>query len=385
VTDRVNATTLNDPTLQPPLLRPGGQVDLADGRVRREMPGIEVTAEGTIFLAWRTRARYHLSAQPGESQSLPGSTVHVVFSADDARSWKSLLTIEPPCPGVSEYAATLWLDPQGTLWLAWAQGLLDGGSEKLWATTNADPAASPHDWTPPRLISAGFLANKPTFLKELWLLPLTTVRSLGAPRNLMTQSQVVASNDGGQHWKSRATFDVQQGSHIEPMIVERRDGSLCMFIRTGGEVRPGEFHPRGIAQSVSLDRGQSWSEPRMTDIASPSSRFHFRRLPSGRMLLINHRGFDPQADGVAGRTHLTASLSDDDGASWSRHLLLHGLPPVRAAQPDATVCADGRLHILHSETDAVGQRRLVLHRITERDIDAGRLVDNKSFLGRVLP
>jgi hypothetical protein len=385
VTDLASSVrTLDDPTLQKPTVTSGEGIDFRNGTVRKEMPGIERTGS-RLWLTWRTRQRYHLSAQPGEVGDLPGSAVYLVYSDNDGRDWTAALSIRPSVARVSDYASCLWTDPLGRLWLFWTQGLLDGGREGVWCMFNADPRREPAAWSPPRRLCDGMMANKPTATTAGdWLLPVNFARDLGGPKLLMACCHVHRSSDQGGTFQRISTFDVPQGSHLEHMIVERRDGTLMMFIRVGGEIRPAEHHPIGIAQSLSRDRGQTWSNVVMTDIASPSSRFHVRRLPSGRVLIINHRGFDAKATGVAGRTHMTASLSDDDGATWSSHLLLHGIPPERAAQPDATVSSDGVIDVVHGHTDAAGQRHLVLHRIRESDIQAGRLVEPDSFLGRVL-
>ena len=68
-------------------------------------------------------------------------------------------------------------------------------------------------------------------------------------------------------------------------------------------------------KSYSQDKGRTWSEGQATKIASPGSRFFIRRLTSGNLLLVNHYNFK-------GRSHLTARISNDDGATWNEGLLL---------------------------------------------------------------
>ena len=148
------------------------------------------------------------------------------------------------------------------------------------------------------------------------------------------------------------------------MLVERCDGSLWMLVRTR----------YGIGQSVSTDGGFTWSPGWPTDIAGPNSRFHIRRLASGRLLLINHRNF-------TGRSHLTASLSEDDGRTWFGHLLVDERKDV--SYPDATVSADGGIYMIH-DRERYGAREILVSRFTEEEVARGRLGDSRSFLRRVV-
>lgn len=360
-------------------------VDFGSGRVRKDMPGIECAKNGRLWVTWRTRVRYQLSRQPGETSDAPGSTVHLITSGDNGRTWTPMLTIEPPVAGVSEYAACVWIDPIGQLRQHWCQGLLMGGSDGLWCMTADDARSAQSDWTQPRRLFDGMMPNKPVVLScGTWIIATTVSVPTAITGHLMAQCNIHASTDQGTSWTKRGGLDVPEGSHLEPMIVERRDGSLWMLVRTGGEVRPGEHMPRGIAESISRDGGATWSPARMTNIAGPSSRFFLRRLRCGRLLLINHRGFDPDDTERIGRTHLTASLSDDEGVTWSSHLLIDGVPPLSAAQPDSTQAADGRIYVIHNRVSPGGNRHMILHCLTTADIDAGRIVTSDCYLGRVV-
>ena len=92
------------------------------------------------------------------------------------------------------------------------------------------------------------------------------------------------------------------------MIVQRNDGSLWMLVRTRV----------GIGESVSTDRGKTWSDVAPAALCQTASRFFIRRLKSGNLLLIKH---SPPDHGAA-RSHLTACLSADDGKTWLGGFLL---------------------------------------------------------------
>ena len=73
------------------------------------------------------------------------------------------------------------------------------------------------------------------------------------------------------------------------MVVERKDGSLLMLIRT----------KYGIGEATSDDDGKTWSEVTPSKLPHPASRFFIRRLNSGNLLLIKHWPIDKKADATA--------------------------------------------------------------------------------------
>ena len=144
----------------------------------------------------------------------------------------------------------------------------------------------------------------------------------------------------------------------------------------------------GIGESFSTDGGYTWTPGRKSHIDGPCSRFFIRRLKSGRLLLVNHYNFGEQldAEGILsqgnvkswkGRSHLTALLSEDDGATWPYHLLLDERNEV--SYPDAKEAADGSIYICY-DWERVRQREILMARITEDDILQGRLVSDTSKL-----
>lgn len=64
----------------------------------------------------------------------------------------------------------------------------------------------------------------------------------------------------------------------------------------------------GIGESVSKDRGETWSALVPSQIHHPSARFFIQCLSSGNLLLVKHGAISKKT----GRSHLTAYLSEDD-------------------------------------------------------------------------
>ena len=97
---------------------------------------------------------------------------------------------------------------------------------------------------------------------------------------------------------------------------------------------------RGLMEAISTDNGHTWSkpaEPRL--IKHPNARFHFRRLASGRILLVKH---GDRIDHHEGRFKLSAWLSDDEGESWKGGLVLEDRRGV--SYPDGFQAPDGTIY-----------------------------------------
>lgn len=307
----------------------------------------------------------------------------IARSDDDGATWdKPELAVDPTDP-VRAYDPCLWTDPQGRLWLFWAQsaGLWDGRGG-MWAIVSDDPGSAKPTWSKPRRISDGVMMNKPTVLANGdWLLPVSGWRfkppsiekgleamGYASPKEGAKiwarspgdrgGSMVVASSDEGKSFHYRGQALVEHPQHDEHMVVERNDGSLWMLIRT----------TYGIGESVSRDGGINWSYGGPTGIPHPVTRFHVRRLHSGRLLLVRNV---PDSDNPKLRTDMTAFLSDDDGLTWKGGLLLDGRDHV--SYPDAIESEDGVLYIIY-DRERRDAKEILLARVREADILAGKVV-----------
>ncbi len=144
----------------------------------------------------------------------------------------------------------------------------------------------------------------------------------------------------------------------------------------------------GIGESFSSDGGTTWSPGRKSSIDGPCSRFHIRRLKSGRLLMINHHQFEQRIDledimrqgnvkSWKGRSHLTAMLSEDDGKTWPYTLLLDERNEV--SYPDAAQADDGYIYVTY-DWERVKQREILMAKFTEEDILCGKLTSAEGRL-----
>lgn len=310
------------------------------------IPGIERAPNGRLWAAWYTGGRTE------------DENNHVVLttSMDDGLTWSEpLLVIDPPAD-IRASDPVLWHDPKGQLWLFWMQtahcDMTFDGRGGVWAITCTNSESPSPSWSAPRRIANGIMMNKPTVLSSgEWLFPCAVWSHRGPWRHELPKDQfsnVIATCNQGKTFELLGSADVPKRACDEHMIVERRDGTLWMLVR----------RMDGIGEAVSSDRGRTWIASSKVVIAGPNARFHIRRLNSGRLLLINHYGF-------TGRSHLTAMLSDDDGATWPHRLLLDERDYV--SYPDAIETPDGRIFVIYDH-NRVGEGEILLQSFTEEDV-----------------
>ena len=356
-----------------------GPNHVKSSRGAQGVPAIERTTKGRLWAAW-----YAGKSKRGVESS--SSYVVLATSRDDGAKWTEKLVLQAPrlC---HTYDPCLWIDPAGKLWLFWAQSAgLQDGRMGVWAMTTAEADLENPNWSAPRRISNGVMLNKPTVLKNgTWLLPVgywrdsTSVPNItfdekeiapytnaGLAHDLGEErgSNVVASTDGGKTFERIGQVRVPGTRVDEHMIVERRDGSLWMLLRNTG----------GIAQSVSKDGGRTWSagEIHFQERTFASKRFFIRRLPSGALLLVRN---DAPEDS---RSRMTAFISDDDGLTWPRALLLD---ERESSYPDGTIAGDGTIRVIYDHQRYTENREgkkgvgaVMMAVFREEDVRAGKLM-----------
>lgn len=331
------------------------------------IPGMEVTKKGTHFLSFYS----------GGVREEIGNHV-VLLRAKDGVNYNETVAI---CyeEGYRCFDPCLWIDPLGRLWLIWNRCPEDG----TWAAICDDPDGDTLAFGKEFFIGHNVMMNKPTVLSNgAWLFPIAVwnydVRTLSPEWDSPVTpkgSFAYVTYDQGKTFQKLGYADVDKRSYDEHMFLELPGGVIRCFVRT----------TYGIGAADSLDGGHTWGKDFDTGYGGPSSRFHIRRLPSGRVLLINH--YENK-----GRNNLTALLSEDDGKTFPYKLLLD--ERSRVSYPDVALGADGGIHITYdrdrgcfkkSLQEALAcAREILTARITEEEILAGKLEDPKSYLKRVV-
>jgi len=336
--------------------------------------GMDMTPGGRIWLAW-------FAQEDGDQ------TVLILAHSDDGGETfsKPDFIVDPGfVPGglhVSAVVGNLWTAPDGRLFLYVMQSIGHFDARcGVWQAICENPDSDQPKWSTPERIWHGAALNKPTVLENgTWILPVALwARHLGFTERIhgtyrvsdlfhdldpCRGSNILASTDQGRTWEWRGHVGhAQDASYDEPMIVERRDASFLMYMRNG----------HGMTQSTSTDEGRTWTTPVKTSFTSASARFFFRKLQSGKLLLVRYA--NPVF--TEARSHMTAYLSDDDGATWKGGLLLDEREAV--SYPDGFQAPDGRIFVQYDRKRECGE--ILLAVFTEDDVLAGKDVSGKVTL-----
>jgi hypothetical protein len=312
---------------------------------RQGVPGIERTAKGRLWAVY------------GRDVESTRNYQVMTTSDDDGQTWSEVKMMILPRQGVRAMSAALWIDPQGRMWVFWGQSFgAQDGRYGVWAVVTDEPDSTDPNWSQPRRLGDGIMLNKPTVLKNGdWLLTSSVWKSENSIR-------VYASTDQGKTFELRGTANVlpaEARGPDEPMIVQRKDGSLWMMVRS-----------RGIAETFSQDGGKTWTPVKRSSLRHPTARFFLRRLKSGNLLLVKHGPLDKRV----GRTDLMAFVSDDDGQTWKGGLMLDDREKV--TYPDGVQAPNGTIYIVYDH-NRTPDGEVLMATFNEDDVRAGKPVSGK--------
>ena len=340
---------------------------VTERRVWQGIPSIEVTEAGRIFITFYSG---------GTSEGFENYCVLIKSDSDGADF------SEPIAVAYLEnhrcFDPCLWIDPLNRLWFTWAKSPEDGLYGAICDNPDADEIVFGDEF----FIGHNVMMNKPTVLSNgEWAFPLA-VWNYGVWGPLSSQfassitpkgSYLYVTDDGGKTFRIKSFADVKGRSFDEHKFLELNDGTLRVYVRA----------KYGIGMADSYDDGITWEESVDSELGGPDARFHIRRLPSGKLLLINHHDFN-------GRNNLTALLSDDEGKTWKWKLLLDSRSNV--SYPDVSL-HNGYIYITYDRErgdylpsfDDVYQnaREILFAKITEKDIMAGKIISSGSRLACV--
>ena len=334
-------------SLEPPRhLGPPRPEQAATNRAFTGIPSMAVTPQGRLWATW------YAGVTPGEDAN---NYVVLSTAAVDGAPWQEVLTVDPDGEGpVRAFDPELWISPDGRLFFFWAQMDRKRRDPELgvWYVETATPEAAAPVWSAPRRIGDGVMMCKPIALSTgEWALPISLWREHDK------SAQIVVSADAGKTWAVRGACHVPKDDRQfdEHMLVERKDGSLWMLVRTN----------YGIGESASADRGATWPDGKPSVLPHTPSRFFVQRLASGSLLLVKHGPLDRRT----GRSDLMAFISTDDGRTWSGGLMLDERAGV--SYPDGQQTADGTIRIIY-DYNRVTDREILMATLREEDAAAGK-------------
>ena len=323
-------------------------------------PTIALTKKGRIYLGWYSggRCEPHM-----DNYNL------LVYSDDGGKSWTKPILVIPSSRErcVQALDIQLWTAPDGRLFVFWVQNNTfpaeEGAHTKLkgvgitanyvdgyvfgdfthaeWLTVCDDPDADRPVFSQPRYLDKGFLRCKPLVMENGdWL-------NCNYDQDHDRYGYSI-SHDCGVHYEHRYGAQKLDTPFDETMAYQRRDGSICMLARTAvGE----------IAQTISYDNAQTWTQAKKTGIPNPNTRLFVSRTPSGRILLVNN-------DHSKYRCNMTVYLSEDDGTTWKYKRCLDERMDI--SYPDADFYG-GKIYLTY-DRERTGAKEILLCTFTEEDI-----------------
>ena len=330
--------------LNPPKVFPVSDYEDWHQIENRKFSGISSLAiqedKGEFWAVW------YAGISPDEDEN---NYVVLSSSTDKGETWKETLVIDPDGGGmVRAFDPEVWVDPSGKVWVFWAQAVDKDAKSGVWAIIGETSVDGGTSWSAPRRLTDGVMMCKPLILNNGdWVLPASTWRETDH------SAKMVVSKDQGKTWEVVGGVHVPKEfrSFDEHHFVEKEDGKLWALLRT----------KYGIGESYSSDSGKTWSVLEESFIAHPSARFFIRRLQSGNLLLVKHGPISVKT----GRSHMMAFISKDDGATWSKGLLLD--QRINVSYPDGQQTADGTIYITYDRS-RTGDQEIWLTHFTEDDI-----------------
>ena len=222
------------------ILNPGADYSRST-RLFQGIPSLERSNKGRLWVVW-------YGGRGAGEDSL--NYVMLATSGDDGASWSDeVLVIDPDGDGpVRAFDPELWMDPDGRLWLFWAQDVdHDGSIAGVWAIITDNPDEQNPKWSNPRRLTNGVMMCKPLVLSTgEWVLPVSTWRTTD------NSAKMVVSFNHGKTWHIHGACHIPKDvrDYDEHIIVEKMDKSLWMLVRT----------KYGIGESFSTDRGRSTAQ-----------------------------------------------------------------------------------------------------------------------------
>lgn len=166
---------------------------------------------------------------------------------------------------------------------------------------------------------------KPTVLPSgRILLPLYT--------DTFSISIMAISDDEGATWY--ASQPLIGFGNIQPAVLRRNNGILVAYMRENG--------PSGVVRVCeSADDGLTWGPVTDGPLPNPGSGLDAVRLANGHWLMVYN-------DATSGRNSLAVSISEDEGATWSKTRHLESQPSGSFHYPAVIQGQEDRIHVVYS-------------------------------------
>jgi hypothetical protein len=274
-------------------------------------------------------------------------------SADDGRTWAGPRPVYrgsgPAAPGVPNESACLFRSRESVLlvvWrdrlrLAWDAGKGEPGPEArgdVWCIRSTDDGRT---WVDRRRIFAGVCGHPPRDIVQAKAGRIVVPVQFYLRDPGRNAACTLSSADGGQTWERSNIIDLgghgQQDGALEPTLVELKNGTLWMLLRTSLD---------RFWEAYSGDGGLSWRVIKPSAIEASSSPGYLTRLTSGTLALLWNRLYPAGTTSYARRgepyskvpaswhrEELSVAFSEDEGATWTAPITVAREPGAWLSYP----------------------------------------------------
>lgn len=249
-------------------------------------------------------------------------------SNDEGRSWSSSpLFTEPAKFNVSNERALLRAR-EGVIISAWMNGA-ERRQPEGWKW--GEKGVSWKDFILPTYTSRstddGLTWETPVKLSDPWCGCIHSMIQMKSGRIVLVGQEIIpewrhatvmfVSDDLGQSWQRGDVLDYGIGAHdhagsIEGSVIERKDGSLYLLLRTES----------GYLWEATSTDGLKWEGLRQSSISSVTCCPQMARLADGRVALLWNAPPRHAPSNNTSRAELSLSFSDDEASTWSSPVIV---------------------------------------------------------------
>ncbi len=249
-------------------------------------------------------------------------------STDEGRTWTSTPLFADPAKFAVSNERALLRTREGVIISAWMNGA-ERKQPKGWRWGEKD--VSWKEFVLPTYTSRstddGKTWEKPVKLSDPWCGCIHSLIQMKSGRIVLVGQEIIpqwrhatvmwASDDLGKTWQRGDVLDYGIGAHdhagsIEGSVIERKDGSLYLLLRTES----------GFLWEATSRDGLKWNGLKQTAIQSVTCCPQMARLADGRIALLWNA--PPRHDPKSGssRAELSLAFSSDETASWSKPVIV---------------------------------------------------------------
>ena len=301
-----------------------------DNQIFTTGPSIAVTKGGRLFASWSTGGSY---------EPLQENCNICAISDDNGKTWTKVFVVDnwvnQQIKGKKK-AVSIDLNfvsdkENDVIYATYSQreNINDGQSANtaVWFFSISNVDAPVNQWviSDQKYVGCGW--NRNSFLK----LSDGTFYLLAQYSPDERYSAAYVSNDNGETWTEKTKiYGSECLSYDEPTLVERNDGTLWATFRT----------KRGnLFESISKDKGKSWSIAKRYFIQNTNTRTCIKRMHSGGLIMVFNNS-------QSQRIEMTVAVSLDEGKTWHNKLCLY---PTYCSYPDLDIDDNDNIHIVFDD------------------------------------